>query len=378
MSIDNPNKIKLLVAISDFRIGGAQKIVLDVLKCLDVGRFEVHLVTFFATPKETTFFSELPDYVKVHSLSFKNFYDFKSWRATFRVLKSIKPHVVWSHLFFSHTVVRALKIFFDYKVITVEHNTYPNQKWLHRSIEKILSLVTYKIVAVAPGVIDFLVREVGIKREKCVVIKNGVNIKQIQTVVESEVLQARATLGLIPTDHLIISVGQLIRQKNHKLLIDAFALFVKNHNDYKLVIIGEGAKRQELETQIKALALEDRVLLPGIKKPIAPFLAAADFFVLPSLFEGFGIVCIEAMALGLPVIATKVTGPDIYIKEGENGFFCEATVSSLLEKMEQMASLDIDVKTKLTAGAKETAASYDISEVALLYQALIIEAATAK
>ncbi|MEK7462333.1 MAG: glycosyltransferase [Patescibacteria group bacterium] len=376
MSTNKPKKIKLLVAISDFRIGGAQKIVLDVLKSLDVTRFEIHLVTFFATPNESTFFSELPDCVEVHSLSFNNFYDLRSWRALFGVLKTIKPEVVWSHLFFSHTVVRTLKVFFGYKVITVEHNTYPNKKWLHRIIDRILATFTYRIVAVAPGVVDFLVREVGIKRGKCVVIQNGVDLKQLQSVSESEVLKARASLGLGATEHIVITVGQLIRQKNQGLLIEAFAQFVKKHTDYKLVIIGEGAKRSELEAQIKALGLESKVLLAGIKKPVAPFLATADFFVLPSLFEGFGIVCIEAMALGLPVIATKVTGPDVYIREGYNGYFCEPTVVSLLEKMEQLTSLDTSAQLRLAAEAKETAASYDISQVSHKYQVLFIEATT--
>ncbi len=368
-------KIKILTGISDFRIGGAQKIVIDILKGIDTATYEVELVTFFDTKDEATFYSELPSHVRVHTLAFRNFYDVRAWLSTLALLRRSNPDVVWSHLFFSNTVVRLLKFICGYKVIVVEHNTYPNRTKMQRFLDRILSLVTYRIVAVAPGVVDFLVRDVGISKQKCVVIQNGIAIKQIQAVSKEATAQARLSIGIGPSDRYIVTVGQLIRQKNHRLLLEAFALFVKKYQSYKLVIIGEGVKRSELETQIKTLAIEDRVLLPGIKKPVAPFLSGADFFVLPSLFEGFGIVCIEAMAVGLPVISTRVTGPDVYIKEGENGVFCDLTTESLLEKMEQFAELDESSKAQLAQGARQTAATYDVTEVTLRYQALFAAAA---
>jgi glycosyltransferase involved in cell wall biosynthesis len=82
------------------------------------------------------------------------------------------------------------------------------------------------------------------------------------------------------------------------------------------------------------------------------------------------------MALGLPVIATKVPGPDVYIKEGQNGYFCEPTVASLLEKMEQLASCDVPTKASLSTEARITADRYDIKAVAASYQDLFLKAAT--
>lgn len=99
-----------------------------------------------------------------------------------------------------------------------------------------------------------------------------------------------------------LAIGRLAPQKNFALLIDAFAR-VAQHDD-RLTIVGEGSERGSLERRAAALGIADRVALPGHCNDIAPHLAAADALVLSSDYEGLGIVVIEALAAGLPVVAT--------------------------------------------------------------------------
>jgi glycosyltransferase involved in cell wall biosynthesis len=99
-----------------------------------------------------------------------------------------------------------------------------------------------------------------------------------------------------------LAVGRLAPQKNFGLLVEAFARIVQP--DDRLTIVGEGTERGRIERQIASLGLTAQVILAGHQSPVDPWLAAADALVLSSDYEGLGIVVIEALAAGLPVVAT--------------------------------------------------------------------------
>lgn len=121
---------------------------------------------------------------------------------------------------------------------------------------------------------------------------------------------------------VIVTAGRLQEQKNQKLLISAFNKIVDSFSEYKLVIYGEGSLREELERYTRNLGLEDKVLFPGNVNNLPAKIRDASVFVLPSDFEGMPNVLIEAMAVGLPCIATDCPcgGPRELIEDGKNGF----------------------------------------------------------
>lgn len=121
------------------------------------------------------------------------------------------------------------------------------------------------------------------------------------------------------TKHKIVSVGRLAPQKNHKMLIDAFAEVSKKHPEYQLWIYGEGTSRSELETKIKEFKLEDKVFLPGNIPDIHQRISNAEMFVLSSDYEGLSNALLEAMMMGIPCISTTCAGSDEYIKDSRNG-----------------------------------------------------------
>ena len=145
----------------------------------------------------------------------------------------------------------------------------------------------------------------------------------------------------------IVAVGRLNRQKNHALLIRAFAALGETED--RLVIYGEGPLRGELETLVSALGLEGRVLLPGVSEDVARDIRAARLFVLSSDYEGMPNALLEAMALGLPCIATDCPcgGPAEVIENGVSGLLVPvgdenaltAAMQTLLENEEMRAAL---------------------------------------
>lgn len=120
---------------------------------------------------------------------------------------------------------------------------------------------------------------------------------------------------------LIVSSGRLNKQKNHTLLINAFAKIAEKYPDYNLCIYGEGAKRDELYELVDKLGLTERVSLPGYATNISERLQEASMFVLSSDFEGMPNALMEAMALGLPCVSTDCGGGGarFLIENGKNG-----------------------------------------------------------
>jgi len=124
-----------------------------------------------------------------------------------------------------------------------------------------------------------------------------------------------------PRGKTIVSVGRLAHQKNFKLLIDAFFLIQKDFEEYELIIYGEGPLRQELEDYIRRLGLTEKVKLPGFSNNLRSELQSASMFVLSSNYEGISNALAEAMALGLPCVATACPagGSRFLIQDGLNG-----------------------------------------------------------
>lgn len=148
------------------------------------------------------------------------------------------------------------------------------------------------------------------------VIPNPVDVESVRT-------RARADPeipGLLPTQEpLILAVGRLERQKNFPLLVRAFAK-VREQKLAKLLILGEGPQRTSIESLIGSLRLDADVSLPGAVENPHPYMAGADMLALSSEEEGFGLVLVEAMSVGCPVVATRCPGgPAEILEEGRSG-----------------------------------------------------------
>ena len=156
----------------------------------------------------------------------------------------------------------------------------------------------------------------GIRREHMTVIPNGIPPAQL---VLNQRPETRMELGLAQDGILVLSVGRLVYQKGHEYLIQAMPAVVRHFPAVQAVICGEGPLRSQLETQINRLDLEAHVHLLGNRMDIVRYLCAADIFVLPSRWEGLPVALLEAMAAGLPVVATRVEGVEEVVQGDDQG-----------------------------------------------------------
>lgn len=171
-------------------------------------------------------------------------------------------------------------------------------------------------VCVSQSVSDFSERVAGLERRKLRVIPNGVEAARFAEAAPWD----GATLGIPPTAPVIVAAGRLDRQKGFDLLLRAIAAGGRFPRDPHWVVVGEGPERGNLQRQIADLGLQGTVHLPGWRADLPGILRAATGFVLSSRWEGMPNVVLEAMAAGLPVVATGVEGVRELVIDPETGW----------------------------------------------------------
>lgn len=199
-------------------------------------------------------------------------------------------------------------------------------------LEKIAAKFTDKIISLTDSeTYDYLKFKVA-PQEKFLTIHDGIEIERFVNPRVNKT-QAKACgykeLG-IQGSPVVISVARLVPIKGHKYLIDAASKVVESFPDTKFLLVGDGPLRIELEQKAKSLGLAKNVFFLGDRDDIPELLAISDVFALASLNEGMGIAIVEAMASGLPVVATNVGGiPDI-VKNGVTGLLVPPKDSEIL------------------------------------------------
>jgi glycosyltransferase involved in cell wall biosynthesis len=230
--------------------------------------------------------------------------------------------------------------------------------------------IAHRIVAVSEKTRQISLAE-GIQARRIVVIQNGISPVPIEGVNRFEV---RKEAGIGADDVLLLSVGRLVYQKAHEVLVAAMPLVLKEFPTAKVGICGDGVLRADLESQIRSSGLSNSVKLLGKFDSVAKFLASADVFVLPSRWEGLPIALLEAMSAGLPVIATKVEGVDEVIVEGEQGLFVPVENPDALAWAILQLLRDPQMRGRMGAAAKQRLHDlYSIDRMCDRYLALMLE-----
>jgi len=226
------------------------------------------------------------------------------------------------------------------------------------SYKKILLKTIYKF----PNIKKIITVSKGIEKK----LNNGYHLKKTKTIYNPIDLKSikQKMLAEKPVDFdYILAVGRLTRQKGFDILINAFA---KSNlkSKIKLIILGEGKERKSLEKQIAELKLNKQVLLHGkVDNPFI-YMKHAVFYILSSRNEGFGIVIIEALACGTPVIATNCeSGPSEIIENEENGLLIPVEDEKALKETMERLYHDKELYVKLKTNSRRSVKKYDIKNI---------------
>ena len=190
-------------------------------------------------------------------------------------------------------------------------------EWLHGRL--INSRVATALVAVSTRVKELAVTGEGIRPERVTLIPNGVSLPPTGAFSQEKIDQIRQALDIQTDVPVLISVGRLSRQKGHRYLLEAMPSVLERFPQAVLLIVGDGPQRAELEQQAQGLGIDASVRFLGTRDDVYQLLAAADVFVLPSVSEGMPMALLEALGMGVAVVASNLTGIADVVEDGCHG-----------------------------------------------------------
>ncbi|MCG8603891.1 glycosyltransferase, partial [bacterium] len=322
-------KINVLQLIEGLNWGGAETKLLELIGCMDSDRFKTTVCSLGMGERIKGRFDELG--VNFVSLTRRRKIDPKLIWDVASLMRRERIDVVMTTLFYADVIgalartLAPVKAAFSWETISAPEWLLTHRLWAYRFAMRFCD----KVISVSETTGKWLVEKRGLPQDKVVVIPYGVNLEQFTTGRKDEL---KTELG-IPAQSLVIgTVARLHHQKGHRYLIEAAPGIIRKHPNIRFVFVGDGALRQELEERIRSYGLQDNFVFLGFCEDVNDLLKTFDVFVLPSLYEGLPNVILEAMATGLPVVATAVDGTPELIVENETGYLVPPKDPKALEQ----------------------------------------------
>jgi sugar transferase (PEP-CTERM/EpsH1 system associated) len=237
-----------------------------------------------------------------------------------RILREIRPAIMHSRNWAALDAIPAARLAGVGVVVHGEHGREaadPHGRNARRNrIRRLLHPLVSQFITVARDLERWLVEDVGLPRRKVLTIRNGVDLARFG---HTDRLEARRSLGF-PEDGLVVgTVGRLDPVKDQAGLLQAFTGLLPAHPQAWLLVAGDGPCRENLLRRAASLGISERVRFLGERTDVPVVFGAMDLFVLPSIAEGMSNTMLEAMASGLPVVATRVGGNAELVEDGANG-----------------------------------------------------------
>lgn len=222
--------------------------------------------------------------------------------------------------------------------VSVEHNVDSwRTLWAMNAIDRIIALLNAHRIAVSQAVGTMLSELRILPNSKISVIPNGIDFPSLNMIDRKEYLHIRQRFGFSDVHFILCTTARLVEQKGHRYLLDVIPRLQSDFPHIRLLLLGDGSLRSVLEEQAQTLGISDTVHFAGAVDNVTSLLPAFDGFILPSLWEGLPIALLEAMGMGLPVIATHVAGTPEVVTDGDTGILVPpADSAALLEAISRL------------------------------------------
>jgi len=361
-------KKKILFYTSGVGLGGVERVILETLKMLDYNKFDVKLALQFGD--ENLFEDEIPEEVdyrymlpldfieeilEIKSKKKKNFlyklkYNFMLKKQRKIIEENFKEFSEDRDLLIDFKSADFHKLFskIDKEKICWYHTSLPTSSAYKKGKEKLRKgLSQYKkIITICDEMKEEFKEEFPEYEEKFLRIYNAFDIEKIRGFSEDESNVLEEEKELFNSGYLLTISRIELKQKDFRTLFKAFKEVAEKENKLKLVVIGDGPHRAEVEEMIKEMNLKNRIILLGKKKNPHPWLKNSKAFILSSNYEGFGLVLVESLIQGKPTISSNCkTGPKEILKNVEAGYlFNVGDYKDLVKKIEEALLVERSIK----------------------------------
>jgi len=360
-------KICVMHILSSFEVGGAETVALEIGRRMDRAAFRVLSCSLSRPgPMEARFLE-----AGIQPLSLRRS----------KVIRGLDPLLVWRlaalcrreevrvlhchNSFPTRYGTMAARLVPGAVVVATQHAVWPNGAMDRPSIlARITSPFVTHFIAVADGVLRAGITRGDIRGDRATVIHNGVDVKRFAPSVAPAPSRGTVVVGC---------VARLSREKRHVLLMRAVKEVSRGCPEVRLHLVGDGPLRETLEAETRRLALADRVEFFGTRGDVPELLRSMDIFAMASSTEGLPLTVLEAMACGVPVVATRVGAVEEVVDHGRNGFLVPPEDPAALAAAIERLVRDEDLRTRMGNAGREIAVEqFDISAAARKHEDLYL------
>jgi glycosyltransferase involved in cell wall biosynthesis len=358
----------VLLIIDTLGVGGAEALLPVLLKRIDTTRFTVSVLTLDTKPR-----NHVRDQVAEHAhhliewtrrplLNPRRIQDITA------VIAQLHIDVVHTHLLYSNVQGTLAAHRAGVPCVATLHNVYPAKSHM-KSIPKrhaeayALRKAGARVIAVSDEIAGAYSGAGLLSRRSVTTIPNAIDLDRLTAVSAEDAQRTRDEILGRSAGPLILTVGRMVRQKGYPDLVRAARRIVDHYPEARIVIAGKPSDDTAAVTrEIARVNLHNNVTLLGMRSDVPQLLAAADVYVMPSLWEGAPIALLEAMAAGSPVVATRVGGIPSVVDDGRNGLLVEPHNPVDLADAINAVLGDSDLADRLGRAGRQTAQGFGARE----------------
>ena len=358
-------KIRVLQVLATLRRAGAERVAVSLACGLDRDSFQSEVVSLFDAFPQGFEPVLKAAYVRTHHLGKRPGLDLRMFPRLTAVMRSFRPAIVHTHSYVLRYALPARLLSGGGPVVHTVHNLASREAgrsgtWIHRLAIR----AGVHSVAVSREVAQSFADLYGCPPE--VTIPNGIDLERFRPAAQSW----RFSNGFAPTDRLLVSVARLDPQKNPLGLIDAFAAALADDPRWQLLLVGDGSLRRQAESHARALPIGQRIHFLGVRGDIDALLPECDLFALASHWEGMPMAVIEAMAAGLPVVATAAGGVPELVDHEATGLLVPPGDTRALAEALALLARDSARRQQFGRAARERARSFGLDRMIAAYAQL--------
>ncbi len=362
---------KILSVIWSLDLGGAEQVVLNIVRGIDRSRFEPVVCCLngrgrYAPAAESAG-------IRVHALDKTAGVDLNLVGRLRRLMRQERVALVHTHLFTANLWGRVAAALEGLPTVITEHNVDTWKGRRHLLADRVLARWTNRTVCVSGKVEEFYLERIAGLRGRSQVIHNGIDTTRFSPGPGAD---TRRGWGVLEGDLVVGTVGRLVPQKRHDLFLRVVADLRSSGVPVTGVVVGDGPLRSDIEAQIDALGLRGAVRLAGFTDAMPAVYRALDLFVLPSDREGLPMTILESMASGVPVLATAVGGVAECLRDGHEGRLVPLADSDALVRVARELLTDVGQRSRLAAaGCRRVREEFSIERMVrqheVLYEAIL-------
>lgn len=278
------------------------------------------------------------------------------------LIRREKPDILHLHGWIAANFGRMAGRLTRIPTIMHEHGVDPYFPKSQQIADRVLSPMTHTALAVSNSVREFLVSRRYVHPSKLRLIYLGAPLSQFEPAGPAEVAQLKESLGIPEDSPVVGTVGRIDTQKGLTYLIKAGKSVFSRIPNARFVIVGDGPKMEELQSEAKELGIQENILFIGHRNDVQLIQSMIDIQAFPSLWEGTPLTIFEAMAMGLPIVSTGVDGLGEVLEDGKSALIVPPAESKALADAIVRLLQDRNLALSLASGARESGRKYDISQ----------------